>query len=167
MKLLYLLRHAKSSWDDPALADHDRPLAGRGRKAGAAMSRHLAQNGVTPQLVLCSTAKRTRQTLDLLGDAVAEAEVAYENELYGASAEEVLARLHEIPDTVASVLVIGHNPAMQALALQLAASSDTRDLVADKYPTGALAVLQWEGEWHALRPGGAQLTEFVRPRDLP
>jgi len=167
MKALYLLRHAKSSWDDPALPDHKRPLAGRGRKAGAAMARHLAEQRIAPQLVLCSTAKRTRQTLDLLAEAIADADVRFEDGLYGASATELLERLREVPAEVASVLLVGHNPAIQALALQLAAPGDARERVADKFPTGALAVLRWDGGgWSDLTAGDLELTDFVRPRDL-
>ena len=161
MKALYLLRHAKSSWDDPAVRDHDRPLAGRGRKAGAAMARFMAENGIAPRLVLCSTAKRTRQTLALLDDAIEPDEVRYEDDLYGASATELLERLRAVPDSVESVLVIGHNPGIQSLALQLA---DKRDDMAQKFPTGALAVLRFDGSWSELE--AAELARFVRPRDL-
>src|SRR5215831_14982212 len=92
--LLYLLRHAKSSWDDPALADHDRPLAPRGRRNGAALAEHVTREGIAPDLVLCSTALRARETLALLLPALGgEAEIQLEDELYGATADELLARL--------------------------------------------------------------------------
>jgi phosphohistidine phosphatase len=166
MRALYLLRHAKSSWDDPSLDDHDRPLAGRGRKAGAAMAGYLLEHGIATELVLCSTATRTRQTLELLAEAVAGAEVAYEAALYGAPAATLLRRLRSIPDGVHSVLLIAHNPGVHDLALELAAPSPKRAAMEAKFPTGALAALRFDGSWSEL--GGAELalTDFVRPRDL-
>jgi phosphohistidine phosphatase len=166
MKALYLLRHAKSSWDDPARPDHERPLAGRGRKAGTAIGRYLADNGIAPQLVLCSTAKRARQTLERLGAAIAGADIHYEDALYDASATQLLERLRAVEHGVESVLLVGHNPAIQALVLKLAAPGDARDEVVSKYPTGALAALRWEGSWAELGATDVELAQFVRPRDL-
>jgi phosphohistidine phosphatase len=156
---LYLLRHAKSSWEEPGLSDHDRPLAPRGRRAAKAIGRHLRDHGIEPELVLCSSAVRARQTLERIG-----LEGRIEPELYGAGAEELLARLHAVPASVRSVMLIGHNPDLQELALLLA--SDARELEA-KFPTGALATLTFGGhDWGALGPGTAELSGFVRPRDL-
>src|SRR4051812_42665146 len=157
MKRVLLLRHAKSSWDDPSLDDHARPLSGRGRRAAKAMARHLRAQGLQPRLVLCSTAKRTRETLVRIEPALGRHEVRAERELYGASAEALLARLQRLPDKVDSVLVIGHNPGLQELALALAAAGETRDRVAEKFPTAALSTLEFDGGWHELGPGGAQL----------
>jgi phosphohistidine phosphatase len=156
---LYLLRHAKSSWDDRALRDHDRPLAPRGRRAAKAIGRHLRDQGIEPALVLCSSAVRTRQTLERLGLSG-----QLEPELYGAGADALLARLHAVPAAVPSVMLIGHNPAIQQLALLLAAGG--RELEA-KFPTAAIATLSFTGrDWAALGPGTAELVGFVRPRDL-
>jgi phosphohistidine phosphatase len=166
MRALYLLRHVKSSWDDPLLGDHDRPLARRGRKAGAAMAAYLVEHDIGPELVLCSTATRTRQTLELLEEAVAGAEVAYEEALYAASAVTLLRRLRRVPDEVGSVLLIAHNPGIQQLALALAAPSPRRAAMEDKFPTGALAALRFDGSWSDLAREGLELRDFVRPRDL-
>jgi phosphohistidine phosphatase len=166
VRTLYLLRHAKSSWDDPALADRDRPLAPRGRRAAELMKEHLTQDGIVPALVLCSAARRTRETLDVIAPAFgAEADIEVERDLYGASAGELLERLQGVPDTISSVMLIGHNPSVQTLALNLAGSGEL-DAIALKYPTGALATLTFEGAWQELDRGAAELTGFVRPRDL-
>jgi phosphohistidine phosphatase len=166
VRTLYLLRHAKSSWDDAALADRDRPLAPRGQRAAKLMAEHLVRNEITPSLVLCSAARRTRETLEALAPALGEADVEVERDLYGASTGELLDRLHSVPDTVSSVMLIGHNPSIQTLALNLAGSGDERDAIALKYPTGALATLAFEVSWQELDQGAAELTAFVRPRDL-
>src|SRR4051794_26437716 len=120
MKRLYLLRHAKSSWKDPGLADHDRPLAGRGRRAAKAVARHLREQGIDPELVLCSTARRARETLERLEPALGRGAVRVEPVLYGADAGALLEHLRGVSDAVGSVLVIGHNPGLQRLALGLA-----------------------------------------------
>src|SRR5690348_8287499 len=139
-KRLFFLRHAKSSWDDPGLADHDRPLAPRGRRAVEAIAAHVKKEGITPELVLCSSARRTRETLE--GVAVG-GEHVIEPELYGANCEEVLERLHRVPDEVGSVMLVGHNPTVQALVIRLADDDGETEgsqlaEVRRKFPTGAL-----------------------------
>jgi phosphohistidine phosphatase len=166
VKRVFLLRHAKSSWKDPALADHDRPLNRRGREAAKAIAAHLNAEGVQPRLVLCSTAKRARQTLLGIERGLGRHEVRTERQLYGASADALLAGLRRLPDKFDSVLVIGHNPGLQELALALAAPGTERERVAEKYPTAALATLELAGGWPQLAPGAAELVAFVRPRDL-
>jgi phosphohistidine phosphatase len=162
MKRLYLLRHAKSSWKHPELADRDRPLAGRGRRAAKAMSRHLREQGIDPELVLCSPARRARETLERIEPVLGRGAVRVEPELYGASAGMLLARLRRVPDDIGSVMLIGHNPAIQLLALDLCRNA--RELEG-KYPTAALATLAFPA-WDTLAPGTAELIGFVRPRDL-
>jgi phosphohistidine phosphatase len=157
---LLLLRHAKSSWDDPSLADHDRPLAPRGRKAATLIRAHLRRSGIEMSLILCSSARRTVQTLELVAPG---GEVAIEDELYGASADGLLTRLREVPDHDSAVMLIGHNPAMQDLAAGLAAGAGLGE---QKFPTAALATLAFTGLWRELDWGSADLIEFVRPRDL-
>jgi phosphohistidine phosphatase len=166
MKRLLLIRHAKSSWDDPALSDHDRPLAPRGRRAAERMRAHLEGGDLRPGLVLCSSSKRTRETLDILAPAFADAERSIEEELYGADRTELLERLHEVPDDIRTVALIGHNPGVQDLALKLAGEGTDMDRIREKFPTGALAVLGFDGPWPGLGGGTARLLSFVAPRDL-
>ena len=166
MSRLLVLRHAKSSWDDPELGDHDRPLAPRGRRAAKAMAEHLRREQVAPELVLCSSALRTRETLDLVSPALGDAAVSVEEGLYAASADNLLARLRAVEDDVDSVMLVGHNPGLEQLALGLAGSGDELPEMQRKYPTGALATLDFAGRWRDLAPGSAELTAFVKPKQL-
>ena len=168
MHTLYVLRHAKSSWSDPALPDEDRPLAPRGRRAAKSVAKHLVREGIAPELVLCSPARRTRETLELLRPALATATVvAVEDELYGASAGALVTRLRAIPEAVASVLLIGHNPALQDLILALALPGSERDRLAEKFPTAALATLTFgAATWEQLADRGGLLAAYVVPREL-
>lgn len=158
---LLLLRHAKSSWDDPTLADHDRPLAPRGRKAAKLIGEHLRHEQVGISLVLCSSALRARETLDLLA---LPGEAQIESALYGASAEQLLERLRLVSDEVESVLLIGHNPAVQELAASLVRGGD--ELAERKFPTAALATVTFGGPWRALDRDHAELAALVTPRTL-
>ena len=167
MKQLFLLRHAKSSWDDSELADHDRPLAPRGRRAVKLIAEHLGQEGVTPALVLCSSALRTRETLEGIASALGESiSVQIEDELYAAPERRLLERLRAVEDGVASLLLIGHNPGVEQLGLSLAGGGQKLAVLSRKYPTGALATLEFSGRWGDLRPGRAELTDFVTPKQL-
>lgn len=171
MKTLLLLRHAKSAWSDPRLDDHDRPLNGRGERAAKAMADHIVRKGPRPDLILCSTAMRTRQTLaPLLKRLEGPAPpIALENGLYLASEDALLGRLQAVADDVPTVLLIGHNDGIGQLAADLAGDGPPEALASlrAKYPTGTLAVLRApNGPWTDLKPGSAKLLEFVRPRDL-
>jgi phosphohistidine phosphatase len=167
MKRLYLLRHAKSSWKDMSLPDHDRPLAGRGRRAAKAIARHLHEEGIEPELVLCSSARRTRETLDWIEPALGTPDIRVERDLYAASADALLERIRRVPRTVESVMLIGHNPGMQELALGLARRSDAVRELEAKYPTAALVTLAVDAaSWHEIDRDTAELVAFVRPRDL-
>jgi phosphohistidine phosphatase len=164
---LFLLRHAKSSHDDPGLADRDRPLAPRGRRAAKAMGRYMRDHELSPALVLCSSATRARQTLDGLTAGIGSSpRVVIEHELYETSASGLLERLRRIGDDVPSAMLIGHSPAMARLALDLAARGPDLADLARKYPTGALALLEFNGSWSDLDADGARLLAFVKPRDL-
>jgi phosphohistidine phosphatase len=166
-KRLYLLRHAKSSWKQPELADHDRPLAGRGRRDAKAIARHLREHDIAPELVLCSTARRARETLERIEPALGTPAVQHERQLYGASADGLLERLRSVPDAVASIMLIGHNPAIAQLALDLARPGRERRRLEAKFPTAAVATLVFpRASWRDLDRGGAELVGFVRPRDL-
>lgn len=167
MRRLLLLRHAKSSWADPGTRDHDRPLNDRGRGAAPLVGDYLRREGLVPELVLCSSARRTRETLARLDlpDSVA---VVVEPDLYLAHPETVLDLVRAVDDAVATLMVVGHNPTTHEVALDLTAGGDP-DAIArlgQKYPTGALAVLAVPGAWADVASATATLERFVVPRDL-
>jgi phosphohistidine phosphatase len=167
MRTLHLLRHAKSSWDDETLTDHERPLSPRGIRDAKRIAKHLGTLGAPPDVVLCSSAVRTRQTLDLVKSSLGEAAVHVEEGLYGASAEALLERLHAIPDSAHSALVIGHNPGLEQLVLLLAAPGPLRAEVTTKFPTSALATLALgDRTWSSVSQGDAELVGYTTPKQL-
>ena len=167
MKRLLLIRHGKSSWDDPALADHERPLAPRGRKAAERIAEHLGGGSdASIDLVLCSSARRTRETLELLSPWLGDAKVIVEDRLYGASVPDLIERLHDVPDEVGSLAVIGHNPGIQDLTIDLAREGPHVERALKKFPTAAVAVLEFDTPWAEIGAGGARLVSFTVPKDL-
>jgi phosphohistidine phosphatase len=163
-----LLRHGKSSWSDPTLADLDRPLAPRGKRASRRIAKYMRRKRIRPALVLCSTSLRTRQTLEAIEPSLDQGcSVELVPELYAASERQLLERLQAVPVSVGSVMLIGHNPSLQQLALLLASRGADLPKLGEKFPTGALATLAVDSEsWAALRPGDAELVDYVIPRDL-
>jgi phosphohistidine phosphatase len=168
MHTVYLLRHAKSSWSDPTLPDQDRPLARRGRRDAKRIAKHLVRLGIKPDLVLCSAAERTRETLELVRPALgATSTVRLEAGLYAASADELLERLRAVPEAVASVMLIGHNPGLHELALALAAAGAELERLEAKFPTAALATLTLpNASWGRLSQADAVLAAYVVPKQL-
>jgi phosphohistidine phosphatase len=158
---LYLLRHAKSSWDDPSLADHDRPLSPRGRKAAKRISAYLRREQIHVALVLCSSARRAHETLDLVAPP---GEIRIEPDLYGARADELLERLRRVSDEIDAAMLIGHEPAIRDLAVGLIGVGS--ELAERKFPTAALATLTFTGPWGTLEPGQAELAAFITPKAL-
>jgi phosphohistidine phosphatase len=171
MLTLSLLRHAKSSWADPSQDDFHRPLNERGREAAPRMGVYMASQQIAPELILCSPAVRTRQTLALvLPHLQRTAEVAYENELYLASTGQLLKRIRKTPDSVAHLMIVGHDPGMHGIATTLAGSGDpaTLDLLAAKFPTAGLAVIVFEAKsWADVGADGGRLRLFMTPKRLP
>jgi phosphohistidine phosphatase len=164
MRRLYLLRHAKSSWSDSSLADEERPLAPRGRKAAKKLARELRRRQIQPALVLCSASRRTQETLELISSSLGHPTIETEESLYGAGSDALLARIRAVSDTVDSVLVIGHNPGLQDLAVRLAPGSEP---LVEKFPTGALAAFELEApSWMELGQTKARLVAYVVPREL-
>jgi len=170
VKTLYLLRHAKSSWDHPGLRDHQRPLAPRGQRAAPRMGAYMAEQGYDPELVLCSTSERTRQTWALVAPELAnEPNVQFSDEVYHASAGSLLDLATEIPPVYSSAMLIGHNPGVHAVADWLSGHGNERllDELGVRYPTAALAVISFDvDDWSDVRAGTGTLEDFVRPRDL-
>jgi phosphohistidine phosphatase len=167
LNTLYLLRHAKSSWDDAGLADRDRPLNPRGLRAAKRLAEHVVQEGIAPDLILCSPARRTRETLErVFPDPGAIGAIEFEDELYGATAAGLLARLRALAEDSGSAMLIGHNPAIGELAGELPAQGERLEELRAKYPTCSLATLTFAGRWADLQTGAAELNAFVKPREL-
>lgn len=170
MKTLLLLRHAKASRDDPDLRDRDRPLTGRGRKAATRMGQLLAERRLVPDIILCSTARRARETLDGLAPALGGAPSRrFDEALYMAEPETLLNLVRNQPDTAETVLIVGHNPGLERLAGRLAGSGDAeaRRRMAHRFPTAALAVLSFACDrWRDVAPSLGRLETFVTPDDL-
>jgi phosphohistidine phosphatase len=170
-KRLFLLRHAKSSWDDPFVQDFDRDLNKRGRKAARALAKWLENKDFSPDLVLCSAAARTRQTLDLVQAGFGgQPEISIEKRLYLAEADALRRRLAELDKATpvpAAVLLIGHNPGLAEFALELIppAETDTRARIQAKFPTCALVALRFLGDWGAIGPARATLETYRIPAD--
>jgi len=176
MRQLLLLRHAKSSWDDPGLSDHARPLNARGRRAAAAMSGAMRELGLQPDLVLVSSSRRTLQTLEALTPFDDNALIEPMDTLYLAPVSLLLEAVRKVPETVRSVLMIGHNPGLHELALELAGDAATAGgggqasvaaaRLAEGFPTAALAEFTIAAPWRAVAAGGGRLVRFLLPRDL-
>ena len=169
-RIVYLLRHAKSSWDDPQLADVLRPLAPRGRRACETMGRYMSFADLRPDVVLCSSAARTRQTIEQLLPAIGDdMPVEYEDALYDGGPGTLMDRIRQLPDACHSVLIVGHNPALHTLAVNLAGSGDPIAMarLQAKFPTAGLAMLVLEPDhWRDLAPEACELHSFVVPSDL-
>jgi phosphohistidine phosphatase len=152
--------------------DHDRPLAPRGRRDAPAAGRWLRKSGLVPDRVICSTAERARETWQLAEERLgAHPETVFDERVYGATSAELLNLVRHAPAGVRTLLIVGHDPAMHQLTLDLADAqpgngSDALDRVQIKFPTAAIAVLEFTGTWPKLGPGQAQLADFVVPGDF-
>lgn len=171
MKTLTLLRHAKSSWDDPVDRDFDRPLNKRGRRAAVTIGQHLHSLGLTFERVIASSAVRVKETILGVEEGYLEAlEPHYDQRIYLASADSLLELVQETPDSTDSLLMIGHNPGLEDLVFLLVPDRDgdiERDKVEEKYPTAAVVEIAFHVDsWADIRPGAGQLIRFIRPRDL-
>ncbi|MDR6789018.1 phosphohistidine phosphatase [Sphingomonas sp. BE138] len=170
MKTLTLLRHAKSGWDDPVARDFDRPLNARGRRAAVAMGRHVRALGLHFDRVIASPAVRVIETAAEIERGLGRAlSPAWDRRLYLASAATLLDVVHEGADETGSLLLIGHNPGLEELAMLLVPddAGGLRDAVEEKYPTATLAEITFDGDdWGAVAAGRGRLIRFVRPRDV-
>jgi phosphohistidine phosphatase len=170
---LLLLRHAKSAWPD--VPDHDRPLAHRGQRDAPMMGRWLRASGQVPDQVLCSTARRARETWQLARDGLGIVPpVSFEDSIYQGAAVHLLELIRQASPAARKLLVVGHDPAIPDLALMLAAPLSSRDTAGQraahriraKFPTAAIAVVELSAGWDHLASETARLTVFVTPRDL-
>lgn len=172
MRQLLLLRHAKSSWDDASMPDRDRPINARGRRTAVVMRQAMRDLGLTPDVVLVSTARRTLDTLEALEPWDDTPLIEPLDSLYLANPMQLTAALHGVAETVRSVLLIGHNPGMHDLALSLAGpvairtGGENERALAAGFPTLALAEFVIAGSWWDLREGGGRLVRFLTPRML-
>ncbi len=176
MRTLHLLRHAKAEpaadESDDGREDHARPLAKRGRKAAEALAHHLDETHFKVDRVFCSTAARARETLEPLRPVLSGTPIAFRETLYMIEPETLLEFLRSLPDSIGSVLLIGHNPTFHHLALSLTdkpsrKASVTAKLLRQKFPTGTLCSIACEiSRWAMLGPGCGTLQGFLRPRDI-
>ena len=166
MKKLVLLRHAKSSWNDAGVDDHDRPLSKRGRESAPVIGRWLAEHGHVPDLVLCSSSARTLETVRRLA-LPGLPEPVVERALYHAAPETILARLAALPPECGTAMLVGHNPSTHQTARALAGAGESHWLaeIARKFPTAAAAVIEFEGsDWSAVRARDGVLIDFLTPK---
>jgi phosphohistidine phosphatase len=171
MLTLLLMRHAKSSWEDPNASDFERPLTKRGTKAAPEIAHALAKKQLVPDAVLCSAAVRTRATLALM---LAEWDgppprITYDDELYLAECDELLEHIRATPADTKRLMLVGHNPGLQVLALELVGSGDRGGIagLATKFPTAGLAVLTFDLQtWADVKLASGRLEAFLTPRTL-
>ncbi|RJY08276.1 SixA phosphatase family protein [Aurantiacibacter aquimixticola] len=167
MKRLGLLRHAKSDWDDMSLRDYDRGLNDRGRKGAALMGKHVREYGAKFDVALASPAQRVKRTLEA---SELDLDIRFDERAYLADASTLMTLLRAVDGHPEAVLLVGHNPGLQELALELVPAERENDLfgeVMQKYPTAAFAVFELDiDSWDDLAPGCGSLVHFARPRDL-
>ena len=167
--MLFLLRHAKSSWDDASLPDLERPLAPRGERAARRIAGWFGSECIAPELVVCSSARRARDTFALIQPVFpVSTELRVTESLYGADASAILGVLRAVGSEIASVMLVGHNPGLEDLAIGLAGDGDPGAMaqLRAKFPTAALACLDATQCWALLDWGDAHLTKLVVPREL-
>lgn len=164
---IIVLRHAKADW--PSVPDHERPLADRGRKDAPEAGRWLAGTGIIPDLALCSTAERTRETWKLFAHELpTRPRTVYDDRLYEAAPGQLIEVLQEVPEEVDTVILIGHNPGVHGLTEVLTAGHEGDTLPrlrAGGFPTAGIALLAFDLPWKSLEPGVAHLTTFRTPKD--
>lgn len=167
---LLLLRHAKAVIGEAGIDDFDRPLAERGRKAAQAMGRYMAGHGLVPDLVLCSPARRTRETWEIAARELPGTQTQFVEQLYDfGDGEALLDAIRQHGGKAKRLLLVTHNPATQALSLSLSGSGEKalRRQMAEKFPTAGLAVISLSGSgWAATADGTGRLDAFIRPRDI-
>ncbi|MEA3040680.1 MAG: phosphohistidine phosphatase [Sphingomonadales bacterium] len=168
MKILTLLRHAKSTWDDPVARDFDRPLNRRGRKAAHAIGAEMRRLGLAFDAVIASPAIRVEETLAEVEAAYGRAlGAAFDQRIYLATTETLLERVRCTDEAADRLLLVGHNPGLESLAMELTRGSSLREEVATKYPTATLAEIELPAaSWRDVAAGTGRLARFIRPRDL-
>lgn len=170
MPRLLLLRHAKAAVGAPGSLDFDRPLENRGRRAAGLVAEHMVRHELVPDRILCSSSRRTRETLAaLLPHFRTDSVVRIGRGLYEPKSGSYVDAIGQQGGTASTLLVIGHNPAMQDTAALLigAGNTDLRDEVADRFPTAGLAVIDFDrSRWEEIKPQTGRIVAFFRPKDL-
>ncbi len=174
MKRLLLLRHAKAEPQGAGIEDHERALMARGRDDAPKLGRYISARDYAPDFIVASTSRRTVETVELVTETLAGAQrIDYLEALYLAEPEVILSIVRLAPDKMNTLMVVGHNPGLEQAAAALAREpvkrkeKDRYDLIEEKFPTAALAVLDFAvARWRDVAPGEGVLKDFVRPRDL-
>ena len=170
MKWLAVLRHAKSSWDDPDLDDFDRPLNDRGWKAARRVGEEMKERNYRFDLVLASPAARARETIDAVREKFAfNAPIRFDQRLYLATEQTLLVALRQLSDAVQRTLLVGHNSGLERLILELTGDDrkGLRDRLARKFPTAAFALIELPANrWDEVEPGSGALVELILPKEL-
>jgi phosphohistidine phosphatase len=168
MLTLAILRHAKSSWSDPSLSDHERPLNRRGMKDAPLMGRWLAENDLSPALALGSSARRARQTLELcLGELETKPDTRHDEKLYHAGEDRIRRIISHVGGAPSPLLVVGHNPGLNILALDLAAQGGRDEIsrLEDNLPTAGLVMFELPiGDWSEIMSARGRLVHFITPK---
>src|SRR5216683_4761246 len=170
MLRLMLMRHAKSSWSSPGMQDAARPLTGRGEAAARLMGGYMAHHSLVPDRVLCSPARRSRDTWAAIAAKwPVDMDVVFDQRLYEATPQTVLSIVRDQDDAARTLLVIGHNPGLQEAAELLIAAGDVelRERLREKFPTAALAVIDFAvNKWSRIHDRSGRLDRYVIPRSI-
>jgi phosphohistidine phosphatase len=169
VKRLTVLRHAKSSWDHASLGDFDRPLNERGWKDARRIGKELKHRRMTFDLGLASPAARVRETIDGLIETYGEPTfpIHFDKRVYLAETSELFTLVRAIPDEAHAALLVGHNPGLEQLLVELGRDGNYRDRIAEKYPTAALAVVELPVKsWAEVGPGSGTITTLILPKEL-
>ncbi len=169
MKRVYLLRHAKSSWSEEGMKDHDRPLNARGRGAAQRMGAEMKFRDYIPDVILCSSAKRTQETLSLMAPAMgADIPARIDADLYLAGTDVLLERIRGTSADADSIMLVGHNPGLEQMIVELTNPKTTSHPCPDKLPAGALVVVDFDVEsWGDVAPRTGDIADLIFPKLLP
>lgn len=164
---LYVLRHAKSSWELAGELDYERGLTERGQSDTKSIASVIEERSIRPDLVICSGARRARETLELVAPALPpETPVEYDDRLYQATAIKVAKVVREVDEQVESLMLVGHNPSFHDFCVDIASSGEELERLAAKFPTAALAEFEISGAWSELKSDSADLVGFTAPKQL-
>ncbi|MBH71592.1 MAG: phosphohistidine phosphatase [Pelagibacteraceae bacterium] len=170
MKTIFLLRHAKSSWDNLNLDDFDRPLSNKGIKASKKIGNYLKTNKFVPDIIYCSTAKRAKQTWELTNRIIKKKKnILYKDNLYMANLSEFMKIIKKTKNKFKNLMIVSHNPGIESLAIELSKNENNKfhQIINIKYPTGALVVIKFNlNDWGKINYKKGEIYEFIKPKEL-